>query len=63
VAGVQSAKPAFLATALTIDEPATTRTQLVDNVESLKAELERARAVLCDIQDQLPPARTASAAP
>ena len=66
MAGVQSAKPAFLATALTIDEPATTRTQLVDlsdNVESLKAELERARAVLCDIQDQLPPARTASAAP
>jgi type II secretory pathway component PulM len=63
---VHSAEPAFLAPALTIDEPATTRTQLVDlsdNVESLKAELEQARAVLCGIQDQLPAAATASAAP
>ncbi len=65
VVGVHSAKPAFLAPALTIDEPATTQTQLVDlsdNLESLKAELERACAVLCDIQDPLPPATTASAA-
>jgi hypothetical protein len=58
--------PAFELTGAEVLKPGTTRTQLADlsdNVESLKAELEQARAVLCEIQDQLRPATTASAAP